>query len=275
MKQLLIFALLPLLLLHVPGPKEKPSVKLGQLSQIAATTADLKASITWWERLGFHVVVQMDQPRPWVQLTDESILVYLVQSTEQFCRLSYFTNDYAGTLKALKKAHIKSKSQENTAEGAPYRTVIVSPDGQEISIVNMDPAHMYHPQGKTMLTLDQASMMKGENMPTQLGMFGEYCHKVANLKESMAYWEKLGFQSKGINLVPYPWTIMTDGMSIVGLHQTKDWEGSAITYFAPDMGKRLEALKAEGITGKEIGMGPNNVVVTSPEGVKLFLFSLF
>lgn len=275
MKKLLLLLLLPFLLFSAPSPKGKRQLKLGELSQIASTTSDLNATITYWKKLGFRVVFQDKTPAPWVQMTDESILLYFIQVDQRFIRLAYFTSDYAGKLQDLKKAKIKFKSEENDASGKPWRAVFDSPDGQEISIVNRNPGMMFHPTAKTMFTMDQKDMANPENMPTKLGMFGEFCHKVSNLKESVAYWEKLGFKSTGINTEPYPWAIMSDGMSLIGLHETKDWEGSAIAYFAPDMGKRIEALKAEGIEGREIGMGPANVVIDTPEGVQLFLFSLF
>ncbi|MFN8394354.1 MAG: hypothetical protein U0176_06750 [Bacteroidia bacterium] len=267
--------LIALFLASVLMAKDKAGVKLGQLSQIAASTTDMKASVEFWKKLGFRVVMQMQSPAPMTQLTDETILVNLIQSEKPFVRLSYFNSDFEGTLKALKKAKIKVEALENDESGKPWRAIIQSPDGQEVSIVNRNPAMIFHPTGKTMLTLDQADMAKPEAMPTKLGMFGEYCHKVTDLKASIAYWEKLGFQSKGAETNPYPWAIMSDGVSIVGLHQTTDWDGCALTYFAPDMGARIEPLKAQGIECKEVGMGPANVTVTSPEGVKIFLFSLF
>lgn len=275
MKKMFVLLLLPLLLMGAAFPKEKPPVNLGQLSFISASTTDMAATMDFWKKLGFRVVAEGNSPSPWVQFTDETILVHIIQSDQPFTRLTYLSNDLEGTLKGLKKAKVKSITVTQNDAGKPFQAVFTSPDGQAISILGSDPAGQFQPTGKTMLTLDPKDMMSGDKMPTKLGMFGEYCHKVANLKDAMAFWEKLGFKTKGINLMPYPWTIMTDGKSIVGLHQTKDWEGAAITYFAPDMGKRLEALKADGIVGKEIGMGPNNVSVTTPEGLKLFLFSLF
>jgi hypothetical protein len=257
---------------EAPAPKE--AMKLGERAVITATAHCVKASTLFWKRLGFRQVAEGSEPMPWVQLTDESLLLHIVQEDSgKFVRLAYFTDNYEDKLKGLKKAKVKPVQPTDSA-GTALRAVWLTPDSLSVSIENQSPDGMYEPQGKTMLTMEQEDMMSPSMMPTKLGMFGEYCHKVTNLKEAMAYWEKLGFKSKTVNLMPYPWAIMTDGMTIIGLHQTKDWSGSAITYFAPDMGKRLEGLKKEGIVWKEIGMGPNNVVVTTPEGMQLFLFSM-
>jgi hypothetical protein len=139
--------------------------------------------------------------------------------------------------------------------------------------VDRDPTSLHRPSNKNMMALG-ADLMNPDKIPGQIGAFGEYSQCVADLKTSVAYWEKLGFKHQGIQQVPYPWTVMTDGILVVGLHQTTDFSGTAVTYFAPDMGKRIEALKAKGIVVEEFGMGPSNVIVTAPEGTKLFLFSL-
>lgn len=269
-----LLALMLLLLFSVAPNGGKPIAPMGPLSQITLATNDLDASINFWKKLGFRVTLSMKTPQPWTQMTDETILIYLVQDPAGFQRLSYFTADYEGTLKRMAKSKIKPERLENDEAGKPWRAIFKSPDNFEFSLVNRNPQMLFHPQGKTMLTMDQADMMNPDKMPAQMGMFGEFCHKVTDLDKSIAYWEKLGFKNTGKNTEPYPWAVMSDGVSLVGLHQTTDWDGCAITYFAPNMGPRIEKLKTLGIEGKEMGMGPDNVVVTSPEGAKLFLFSM-
>lgn len=138
---------------------------------------------------------------------------------------------------------------------------------------------MYQPSGKSLRDFPQEDLAKPEKYPNRkCGVFGEFSHPVKNLEESIAFWKQLGFDALGINQQPYPWAILTDGMNILGLHETKDFSYPAITYFAPDMAARIKRLKEEGIDSITkfggSGGGPGNVVVTTPEGQKFFLFSL-
>jgi hypothetical protein len=47
-----------------------------------------------------------------------------------------------------------------------------------------------------------------------------------------------------------------------------------ITYFAADMKEKINALKQHVLTVYKEMMGPNNIIVPTPEGQQLFLFSM-
>lgn len=250
------------------------STTLGHLSQISIGTSNLSESIEFWKKLGFHLVIQEKTPFPWVQFTDESILVYLIEDKQQYTRLTYFNPDIENKIVELEKLGVTFTEKVKDGSGNVVVARVSSPDNFVISIVKRDITMLYYPTKDTMLTMNQTDLMNPEKMPTRLGIFGEFCHPVSDLKLSIAFWKKLGFEDKGIHEHPYPWTIMTDNKSIIGLHQTKDFSTPAITFFAPDMKDRIDKLKTEDIEGKEMGMGADNIVVTTPEGAKIFLFKL-
>ena len=73
--------------------------------------------------------------------------------------------------------------------------------------------------------------------------------------------------------MPYPWAIASDGLAVVGLHQTTEFDYPAITFFAADMKDKIEKLKENGLTDfKE--KGPGNVVLRTPEHQHINLFKL-
>ena len=73
---------------------------------------------------------------------------------------------------------------------------------------------------------------------------------------------------------PYPHAILSDGLMIIGLHQTKHFNYPAVTYFGIDMEKRLGKLKEKGLINfSEMG-NKNNVVLKTWEGQHFFIFSL-
>src|SRR5437763_15166664 len=81
---------------------------------------------------------------------------------------------------------------------------------------------------------------------SKIGIFGEYSVPVIDLQISLSYWKTLGFEAMSVNESPYPWAIISDNINIIGLHQTTEFTTQAITYFAPDMQRRIEALKRAG-----------------------------
>ena len=153
------------------------------------------------------------------------------------------------------------------------RYLFESPDGLNISLVNIMEGFA-KPSGNTMLTMNQADYLKPETYTNKTaGMFGELAHPVADLDQSIAFWEKLGFKALSKYTSPYPWAILSDGLSVVGLHQSKEYSYPGITFFAADMKEKIEALKKQGIENyKE--HGPGNIILTTPEQQHIFLFGM-
>ena len=99
------------------------------------------------------------------------------------------------------------------------------------------------PAGATLLTMKQTEYASADKYPNKLcGAFGEFCHPVRDINQSIAFWKKLGFTSKNIEQQPYPHAIISDGLMIIGLHQTKDfdsflgpWCSETIARFQPQV----------------------------------------
>ena len=131
------------------------------------------------------------------------------------------------------------------------------------------------PKGITLLDMKPEDYQLADKYPNkQSGVFGEFCHPVTDLNNSIAYWKKLGFEVKAQMAVPYPLAILTDGKMIIGLHQTKNFAYPAVTYFGIDTDKRVQQLKEKGVTNFIEFMGKNNVVLNTWEGQHFFLFTL-
>jgi len=123
--------------------------------------------------------------------------------------------------------------------------------------------------------MKQEDFKSPEKYPNkQSGAFGEFCHPVADLDQSIAYWKKLGFTVKSKMTTPSPWAIVTDGLMLIGLHQTKDFNYPAITYFGINTDKRIQQLKDQGLKNFTEVMGKNNVVLKTWEGQHFFIFSI-
>ncbi len=73
---------------------------------------------------------------------------------------------------------------------------------------------------------------------------------------------------------PYPHAILTDGLMIIGLHQTKHFDYPAVTYFGLNTDKRIQQLKSQGLQSFNEVAGKNNVALKTWEGQHFFIFSL-
>jgi hypothetical protein len=105
------------------------------------------------------------------------------------------------------------------------------------------------------------------------GMFGEFALPVKNLNNSILLWQKLGYKTLSQKTSPYPWAILSDGLGIVGLHQTNNFSDPTITFFASDSKNKIEELKQNGLINFT-EQGESSIVLTTREQQKINLFKL-
>ena len=247
--------------------------KLGDVACVYITTADLDSSAAVYKKLGFSFVASNSFPVPWSQVSDGSLLIMMRKDAAPYIGLTYYVNDLDRVVSQLEKDGIVFDQKPKPGD-AIKRYYIKTPDGFNIMLAN-NLGSFAQPKGQTMLTMNQADYMSAEKYPNpQCGAFGEFCHPVTDLSASIAYWEKLGFTVKTKMTQPYPWAILSDGLMLIGLHQTKDFNYPAVTYFGINTDKRVEQLKRQGLHSFTEMMGKNNVILKTWEGQHLFLFSM-
>jgi [ribosomal protein S5]-alanine N-acetyltransferase len=248
-----------------------PKPILGNVTALTITTPDLEKSLAFYERLGFSLVMRDNWPFPWIQVSDGVLLIMLRKDPKPYLALTYYVKDTEPVAKYLAGKGI-TFDQAPKKEEQLKRYLFHSPDGLNISLVGID--GFSQPPGPGMLQMKQEDYFKpAKYVNKTAGMFGELAHPVADLDKSIAFWEKLGFKSVSKFTSPYPWAILSDGLSVVGLHQTKKFDYPAITYFAADMGDKIVALKKAGLKNLE-EQDPSNAVLTTPEKQHIFLYQL-
>jgi len=250
-----------------------PEPQLGNVSALTIATPDLETSLQYYQKLGFRELMRMDFPFPWIQITDDALLIMLRKSDDPYLALTYYSAEVEKIAGELENKGIQFISKPKDADMIK-RFLFQSPDGLNISLVGI-PDGFSKPAGKTMLTMEQSDYFKPETYTNKIaGMFGELAHPVADLNVSISFWEKIGFKPISKFASPYPWSIISDGLSIVGLHQSNHFSYPAITFFASDMKEKIENLKQQGLENfKEMG-GHSNIVLTTPEQQHIFLFKL-
>lgn len=250
-----------------------PQTKIGEHYAINITTKNVDESYAFYQKFGFTELFRYDVPFPFMFITDGTINIMLRKDETPYIALSY----YVINVKA-KVAELEKEGIEFTALSSPHDMIqrfrSTSPDGVNLTLVTYV-ENFVKPTLPTMLHIDPSDYMNPEKYGNKIiGMFGEYAHVVKDLEVSITYWDKLGFKVLTKQGGPYPWAILSDGTSVIGCHQSNEFSGVGITYFASDMRDKIETLKRNGLTEyREMG-GPNNIIVPTPEGQQLFLFSM-
>jgi len=249
-----------------------PTSQLGEISALTIASPDLDTSLKFYQKLGFREVMRMDFPFPWIQVTDDALLIMLRKAEESYLALTYYLKEIDKVVVDLESKGVEFVSRPKSSDFVK-RYVFQSPDGLNISLVQI-PDGFSKPSGKTMLTMDQSNYFRPDTYTNKVvGMFGELANPVKDLETSIHFWEKIGFTVLSKFASPYPWAILSDGLGIVGLHQTSQYDYPAITFFASDMKVKIEILKQRGIDNYE-ERGESNIVLTTPEGQHIFLFKM-
>ena len=246
--------------------------KLGSVTSITMTSPDLARSLQYYESLGFHEVMRFDFPFPWIQITDDALLIMLRLGKEPYLALTYYVSDIEILVAELEKEGIIFIEKANPGDMVK-RFLIKSPDGLTISLVGMFDGFV-QPKGANLRNTPPEDFFKPEKYVNKVcGLFGELAHPVKDLEASIAWWKLLGYLPLSKFTAPYPWAILSDGLGIVGIHQTTHFDYPVITYFASDMKEKIHNLKTAGIEGipdAEIA----NVTIVTPEKQHINLFKM-
>jgi hypothetical protein len=247
--------------------------KLGEVACIYITTANLDSSVAVYEKLGFPKIASNIFPVPWAQVSDGSLLIMMRKDATPYIGLTYYSSGVEKVVEQLEKEGVVFASKPK--EGDPIkRYYLKSPDSFNIMLApNL--GGFQQPTGNTLLTMQQSDFMSADKYPNkQCGAFGEFAHPVADLAATVAFWKKLGFKSSAEMKKPYPHAILTDGLMIIGLHQTKHFDYPAVTYFGLNTEKKVQQLKDNGLKDFTEVAGKNNVSLKTWEGQHFFIFSL-
>ncbi len=247
--------------------------KLGEVACIYVTSPDLDSSIALYKKIGFPKISSNVMPVPWAQVSDGSLLIMMRKDSVKYTGLTYYTTNIESTVAQLEKNGIEF-TQKPKEEDLIKRYYFKSPDGLNIMLAS-NVGLFKQPTGITMLNMNPIALQSENQYPNkECGAFGEFCHPVTDLNSSIGYWKKLGFEVKTQMSQPYPWAILSDGLMLIGLHQTKSFSYPAVTYFGLNTENRVKELKGKGVTGFTEMMGKNNVVLKTWEGLHFFLFSM-
>jgi len=245
--------------------------KLGDVACVYMTTVDLDSSVAVYEKLGFAKINSNTFPVPWALVSDGSLLVMLRKDDTPYIGLTYYAADVDKLAAQIEKEGVVFVQKPKEGDQIK-RYYIKSPDGFNIVLSN-NLGGFQQPTGSTLLTMKPTDFATADKYPNkQCGAFGEFAQPVTDLKKSVTFWQKLGFKSTAEMKEPYPHVILSDGLMIIGLHQTTHFNYPAVTYFGMDTEKKVQQLKENGLANFSEAAGKNNVILKTFEGQHFFIF---
>jgi predicted lactoylglutathione lyase len=251
----------------------KTQSTLGDVACVYITTTDMDSSAAVYNKLGFGITGTNTFPVPWTQVSDGSLMIMLRKDAVPYMGLTYYSDKVDEIAAQLEKNGVVVTKKP--AEGdAIKRYYFKSPDGLNIMLAS-NLGGFKQPSGITIANMKPEDFSKPEKYPNRLcGVFGEFCHPVKDLASSLLYWKKLGYKVMYETPAPYPHAILTDGLMIIGLHQTNHFDYPAITYFGTGVQNNIRQLKEKGLTAFTASAGANNQVLTTWEKQHFFIFSM-
>jgi catechol 2,3-dioxygenase-like lactoylglutathione lyase family enzyme len=235
---------------------------LGKFHEISLETADIAASVAFYERLGFsHCGTTDTWPHPYGVMTDGRLYLGLHQFKFPSPIITYV---HAGV---AQRAHVVEKlgvdiAWKRVGDDAFNEFGFLDPSGQAVRVQEA-PTHF------------ASDRERGE--PSLCGDFAEFSMPAGEFEPMRAFWEPLGFVALGETDVPYVRMSMTSDHVDLAVHRPRTLDQPMLVFAAQDMGERIERLRAFDVTMSDDlprGLDPRSAaLLRAPEGTALLLIN--
>jgi len=245
------------------------AIKLGHFVEFDLAVKELSASQKFYESLGFKNTTAAKADHPVAALTDGNVVLALHQAQFASPTLTYYGANLPECLSALQAngVVVNILQKEN---GKPAAIEFTDINGQRFVLKSQAPVARV---GVAFELMSPAGPQSAEKHYAKIGMFGEFSIAAKDRATSAAFWQKFGFKKFHESNSPYPWGIYSDGLTVLGLHQTTEFKEPALSFFSKDAKERISALKKEGFLFIA-DLDPTNSVMKSPDGQMIFVFNL-
>ena len=233
---------------------------LGRFLEIGIATADIRASVEFYERLGFtHARTGDTWPHPYGVLTDGRVHLGLHQSRLDSPALTFVRPQIAGHAATLKRLGLELSTIRDGGE-VFNELAFHDPAGQAVRLLE---ARTYSPADPSDIEACRCGRSGGLSMPA------------ADFERTSRFWRTLGLDVGEEETLPYPHLPLLGAGLELALHPPRLFAGALLVFRDPAMPERIAHLREAGIGPLEppprgLDRGAN-ALLTAPEGTVLAL----
>lgn len=232
---------------------------LGRFHEISIATADIRASVEFYESLGFTQASTTDTwSHPYGVLTDGRLFIGLHQQRAPSPTLSFVQPGIAGHLAAFESRGI-ALSVCRTGDDVFNEIGFLDPFGQAVRILE---ARTYSPVARDAADVSMCGYFDGMSMPAR------------DFQAARTFWEPLGFVATEESETPYAHLPLTSDHLDIAFHRPRTFEAPMLVFRDPEMAARISRLDPGLRISRELprGLDPaHNALIESPEGTVLLL----
>jgi catechol 2,3-dioxygenase-like lactoylglutathione lyase family enzyme len=233
---------------------------LGRFHEVSLATADIRASVEFYERLGFVQAQTADTySHPYGVLTDGRIFLGLQQRRFPAPALTFV---HEGIIAFADELEARGIELDTRRVGNEVFNEIGfrDPTGQAVRVIE---ARTFSP------------VVRRPEDTSLCGYFTEYSLPTTRFDEAKEFWEPLGFVATEEPDAPYAHLPLTSDHLDLAFHQPRTLDQPMLVFRDPRMRERLARIRALGV--KESGELPRglpeagNALIEAPEGTMLLL----
>jgi catechol 2,3-dioxygenase-like lactoylglutathione lyase family enzyme len=235
---------------------------LGRFHEISIATADIRASVEFYESLGFTQAPTTDTwSHPYGVLTDGRLFIGLHQRRAPTPALTFVLPGVASQLSAVEN-HGVALTVCRTGDEVFNEIGFLDPFGQPVTVLE---ARTYSP------------VARAGHEVSLCGYFSEFSMPARNFETARVFWEPLGFVATEEAEDPYVHLGFTSDHLDIAFHRPRTFDVPMLVFRDSEMPARIGQLRDQGIRMSESmelprGLDPNsNALIESPDGTLLLL----
>jgi len=233
---------------------------LGRFHEISIATTDIRASVEFYEGLGFtHAPTTDTWAHPYGVLTDGRVFIGLHQHRFPSPALTFVLAGIASHIAAFESRGIEltvRRLGDEVFNEIGFR----DPSGQAVTVLE---ARTYSPVARGVGEVSGCGYFDGISMPT------------LDFAAAKAFWEPLGFVATDELDSPYVHLPLTSDYLAIAFHRPRTFDAPMLVFRDPEMPARIARLRERGVRlSEELPRGlssATNALLESPDGTALLL----
>jgi catechol 2,3-dioxygenase-like lactoylglutathione lyase family enzyme len=237
-----------------------PLPLLGTFHELSIAVPDMRASVDFYERLGFTQATTADIfVHPYGVMTDGRLVIGLHQRTGPSPVLTFVRAGIAGALPAFANSGLKL-TVCRTGDEVFNEVGFTDPFGDAVAVLE---ARTYSPTDRA------------ETAVSLCGNFAEVSLPANDFAAAQSFWEPLGFVAAEEAQTPYPHLSLTSDHLDITFHRPRLHLQAMLVFREPDMASRIGRLREQGFELRAALPGSQNsaAFLESPDGTTLLLLA--